>query len=106
MCIAFHRFVLELFFFSSRRRHTRSKRDWSSDVCSSDFLTGFHKRRYLHARLREELARAQRARHSLVRSGGRRVGKAGGALWGPAHGKEKQEIKMLMRHREMHERGM
>src|SRR5699024_2983193 len=25
-----------VFFFSSRRRHTRSKRDWSSDVCSSD----------------------------------------------------------------------
>src|SRR5437868_8004036 len=25
-----------MFFFSSRRRHTRSKRDWSSDVCSSD----------------------------------------------------------------------
>src|SRR5206468_8101209 len=24
------------FFFSSRRRHTRSDRDWSSDVCSSD----------------------------------------------------------------------
>src|SRR5699024_1116082 len=23
-------------YFSSRRRHTRSKRDWSSDVCSSD----------------------------------------------------------------------
>ena len=32
----------------------------------TDFLTGFHNRRYLHARLREELARAQRARHSLV----------------------------------------
>src|SRR5215510_109406 len=28
-----------LFFFSSRRRHTRWPRDWSSDVCSSD-LTG------------------------------------------------------------------
>src|SRR5699024_11374253 len=27
-----------LFFFSSRRRHTRSKRDWSSDVCSSDLV--------------------------------------------------------------------
>src|SRR3989440_6164528 len=27
------------FFFSSRRRHTRSDRDWSSDVCSSDLLT-------------------------------------------------------------------
>src|SRR5699024_11571808 len=29
-----------LFFFSSRRRHTRSKRDWSPDVCSSDLLAG------------------------------------------------------------------
>src|SRR5699024_11755045 len=28
--------IVLLFFFSSRRRHTRSKRDWSSDVCSSD----------------------------------------------------------------------
>src|SRR5215471_18808956 len=27
------------FFFSSRRRHTRSLRDWSSDVCSSDLET-------------------------------------------------------------------
>src|SRR6266516_3945170 len=27
-------------FFSSRRRHTRSYGDWSSDVCSSDLLTG------------------------------------------------------------------
>src|SRR3712207_7925243 len=26
----------KLFFFSSRRRHTRYWRDWSSDVCSSD----------------------------------------------------------------------
>src|SRR5699024_11536224 len=28
-----------LMFFSSRRRHTISKRDWSSDVCSSDLST-------------------------------------------------------------------
>src|SRR2546422_1862460 len=27
------------FFFSSRRRHTRCSRDWSSDVCSSDLPT-------------------------------------------------------------------
>src|SRR5690606_39791302 len=27
------------FFFSSRRRHTRFSRDWSSDVCSSDLDT-------------------------------------------------------------------
>src|SRR5215203_6795758 len=30
---------MHVFFFSSRRRHTRYWRDWSSDVCSSD-LTG------------------------------------------------------------------
>eukprot|EP01104_Vermistella_antarctica_P001203 TRINITY_DN1125_c0_g1_i4.p1 TRINITY_DN1125_c0_g1~~TRINITY_DN1125_c0_g1_i4.p1 ORF type:complete len:1037 (+),score=351.04 TRINITY_DN1125_c0_g1_i4:53-3163(+) len=29
------------FFFSSRRRHTRYWRDWSSDVCSSDMITKF-----------------------------------------------------------------
>src|SRR5690625_2877961 len=29
-----------MFFFSSRRRHTRWPRDWSSDVCSSDLLVG------------------------------------------------------------------
>src|SRR2546422_9326976 len=29
---------LPFFFFSSRRRHTRCSRDWSSDVCSSDLL--------------------------------------------------------------------
>src|SRR5690606_41189181 len=28
--------VCRCFFFSSRRRHTRFSRDWSSDVCSSD----------------------------------------------------------------------
>jgi two-component system cell cycle response regulator len=32
----------------------------------TDFLTGFHNRRYLHARLREELARAQRVRQPIV----------------------------------------
>src|SRR5437868_10587648 len=31
------------FFFSSRRRHTRSKRDWSSDVCSSDLMEIGHR---------------------------------------------------------------
>src|SRR3989449_10266736 len=31
-----------LFFFSSRRRHTRCSRDWSSDVCSSDLFGEDH----------------------------------------------------------------
>src|SRR5215217_9422028 len=33
-------FNVEFFFFSSRRRHTRYWRDWSSDVCSSDLEAG------------------------------------------------------------------
>src|SRR2546429_4613028 len=32
--------IVSFFFFSSRRRHTRCSRDWSSDVCSSDLETG------------------------------------------------------------------
>src|SRR5256884_3858268 len=43
------------FFFSSRRRHTRCSRDWSSDVCSSDLFLRqrqgsprFHERCSLH----------------------------------------------------------
>src|SRR5438034_6376177 len=38
--------VRVFFFFSSRRRHTRSLCDWSSDVCSSDLLP-----HALHSRL-------------------------------------------------------
>src|SRR3712207_9508877 len=33
-------FSILFFFFSSRRRHTRYWRDWSSDVCSSDLRRG------------------------------------------------------------------
>src|SRR5690606_40302019 len=32
------------FFFSSRRRHTRFSRDWSSDVCSSDLTVSSERR--------------------------------------------------------------
>src|SRR5690606_39508409 len=51
-----------LFFFSSRRRHTRFSRDWSSDVCSSDLhlwfsiantKRGFHRRRRLGVLFRQ-----------------------------------------------------
>src|SRR5437868_15534574 len=80
------------FFFSSRRRHTRSKRDWSSDVCSSDLppnAVGLH---------RVGLAGGQRVRQGevepvvlgvigvlvdgpVVRSEERRVGKECGCRW-------------------------
>src|SRR5256885_12664583 len=33
-----------IFFFSSRRRHTRLQGDWSSDVCSSDLMGGLSKK--------------------------------------------------------------
>src|SRR5207237_4559607 len=50
--------LLAFFFFcSSRRRHTRFKCDWSSDVCSSDLETGGSD----HA-----------VRHRIARGGGRR----------------------------------
>src|SRR5690606_40561855 len=40
---------LVYFFFSSRRRHTRFSRDWSSDVCSSDLLNV--DQNYFHSKL-------------------------------------------------------
>src|SRR5690606_40004627 len=46
-----------IFFFSSRRRHTRFSRDWSSDVCSSDLNTKRAAVRMLTSRIeREELS--------------------------------------------------
>src|SRR5690606_39656795 len=48
-----------VFFFSSRRRHTRFSRDWSSDVCSSD----------LHASERLRRARAHRIMGRLPTAG-------------------------------------
>src|SRR5699024_11788744 len=36
--LVMHRKRHQLFFFSSRRRQTSTKRDWSSDVCSSDLV--------------------------------------------------------------------
>src|SRR5699024_11645317 len=102
-------------FFSSRRRHTRSKRDWSSDVCSSDLqqLTGLSPSRLFgsgtvldSARLRGLIASrcgiaVQNVHANIVgehgdseiplwstataRSEERRVGKAGRTRWWPGH---------------------
>src|SRR5690606_41197878 len=53
------------FFFSSRRRHTRFSRDWSSDVCSSDLPEQGQRRRA------DPLPRLRRGRRS---DGGPRCG--------------------------------
>src|SRR5690606_39294261 len=90
-CIA-HLYVVYLvsFFFSSRRRHTRFSRDWSSDVCSSDLYWLDEERRLLElplttvfwGLLRRQgdalypaLWRTPRLRGLLARSEERRVGK-------------------------------
>src|SRR5690606_40090775 len=39
------------FFFSSRRRHTRFSRDWSSDVCSSDLIPSLIDFHHQHGKL-------------------------------------------------------
>src|SRR2546429_4578492 len=59
-----------VFFFSSRRRHTRCSRDWSSDVCSSDLVV-LNNARVIPARLfgrragvrSEKPSRSTRAEH-------------------------------------------
>src|SRR5436190_22166813 len=61
-----------LFFFSSRRRHTRSLCDWSSDVCSSDL----HSRAVLQGLSRVPMGAACRRGDAVARrSEERRVGK-------------------------------
>src|SRR5690606_40120649 len=103
------------FFFSSRRRHTRFSRDWSSDVCSSDLhddLTHFLALREQDAprdpqafrrvgvvrpdlRARQfaerDLLRAVAERDRAQRSEERRVGKEG--RYGRAAGHETKEIR-------------
>src|SRR5438094_7872807 len=54
------------FFFSSRRRHTRSYGDWSSDVCSSDL-----DRPVAGAQAGGERAEGQRGLAAVVQDGGR-----------------------------------
>src|SRR2546430_2972479 len=53
--------VFIVFFFSSRRRHTRFDCDWSSDVCSSDLSSGATKLIPYTTALQREFQRAIRA---------------------------------------------
>src|SRR5207253_4671989 len=103
--------IMELFFFSSRRRHTRWPRDWSSDVCSSDLSQRQEKRRDSFGVFSVEIARGfvgkndgrivgERERHGhalllataqFLRSEERRVGKEGRTTWEKCHYKNKSE---------------
>src|SRR5260221_1323306 len=81
------------FSFSSRRRHTRSLCDWSSDVCSSDlrcrygncstyFHPLFEQFPYLHL---HGPAESGKSRAAWSRSEERRVGKECRSRWSPYH---------------------
>src|SRR5271167_5045533 len=72
------------FFFSSRRRHTRSKRDWSSDVCLPIY-GGFPQRDAWHTRSHAVLVFPHVGYRERVRSEERRVGKECRSRWSPYH---------------------
>src|SRR5687768_17698736 len=91
--------LIDCFFFSSRRRHTRCSRDWSSDVCSSDLDAGLEVAVHgvdevvaVELGVEPQRAAAQQARQQLVppradaeglRSEERRVGKECRSRWSP-----------------------
>src|SRR5947209_20161632 len=87
------------FFFSSRRRHTRYWRDWSSDVCSSDltgsgagFTFGNTGRSGLYIGRGRFRSVSRIAFATLLsRSEERRVGKECRSRWWPDHYKKKRQ---------------
>src|SRR5688500_20307382 len=87
--------MFPIIFISSRRRHTRLRGDWSSDVCSSDLL----EQRVLARVLLDEKSRLEQLAIAVLgdaivlehligdRSEERRVGKDDAASWQPLHAK-------------------
>src|SRR5690606_40170842 len=100
-------FVFLFFFFSSRRRHTRFSRDWSSDVCSSDLLDlGAETGQRLVSRIVDDFLQDMQGivgagvhpgplAHGLQplehRSEERRVGKESRSRWAPCRQNKKTE---------------
>src|SRR3954468_24573934 len=81
-------------FFSSRRRHTRSLRDWSSDVCSSD-LTASSSVRTLASR--SGTRPRGRPTSPTARAEERRVGTECRSRWSPYHYKKKRAVIAALR---------
>src|SRR5699024_12219654 len=68
--------LVVVFFFSSRRRDTSSKRDWSSDVCSSDLLDAAWGNSHEEIYILGEWKRGKRKRHPSVISTADEIGRA------------------------------
>src|SRR5689334_25433996 len=108
--------MVVVFFFSSRRRHTRWNCDWSSDVCSSD-LSAMRKITPTNARTRPMRRERFPARFRLkppggggwfrsmtIRSEERRVGKECRYRWSPYHEKKKNKKRESIKYRIKNER--
>src|SRR5436309_15848708 len=85
------------FFFSSRRRHTRFSRDWSSDVCSSDLIIADIGTRVVGVDVGDDswpgvrIGSDETCEIALVtRSEERRVGKEWRSRWSAEHYKKKR----------------
>src|SRR5206468_10016044 len=95
------RVLQQVFFFSSRRRHTRSDRDWSSDVCSSDLICAplVHGARAfgaLYLCTRDAEPPSQATVDFISRSEERRVGKECRARWSRWACKQRKKIRRVM----------
>src|SRR5688572_32087988 len=86
--------VADLFFFSSRRRHTRFDCDWSSDVCSSDlrkYAVSQNHRQEQNAEFFSNVLKLKKdcqipnPQSRRSRSEERRVGKECRSRWSPYH---------------------
>src|SRR5688572_33112290 len=91
-----------IFFFSSRRRHTRFDCDWSSDVCSSDLVGELTKLGLMkEAGLKVFNEREAKREYSYeqtraTRSEERRVGKECRARWSAYHQKKNRHTTRIL----------
>src|SRR5690625_7721562 len=82
--------MLSLFLFSSRRRHTRWPRDWSSDVCSSDLRSVPGGRLEVAIMTLRMMWPLWLLLPVFLRSEERRVGKECRSLWAADRAKQKR----------------
>src|SRR5260221_14717809 len=79
-------------FFSSRRRHTRSLCDWSSDVCSSDLIGRASCRERVKISVADVSLKKKGFRRGLFRSDGKRVVKGKSVEFGGCRVVKKENI--------------